>query len=118
VKLPSPQLWYFDQTSSFAATKVVLRRRPEMVLAEPLTVQKALGATKRQVGVHRYPPHAEEALKATSALADFILIPTRPAIRDLRAIADTVGLERGKPAAIVLNSCPAGKGAASAWPRQ
>jgi hypothetical protein len=73
VKLPSPQLWYFDQTSSFAATKVVLRRRPEMVLAEPLTVQKALGATKRQVGVHRYPPHAEEALQATSALADFIL---------------------------------------------
>jgi hypothetical protein len=73
VKLPSPQLWYFDQTRGFAATKVVLRR-PEMVLAEPQTVQKALRATKRQVGVHRYPPPAEEPLKATSAPADFILI--------------------------------------------
>lgn len=67
------------------------------------------------MGVHRYtPPHAEEALKATSALADFILVPTRPAILDLRAIADTVGLVRGKPAAIVLNSCAAGKGVAEA----
>lgn len=87
---------------------------PEMVLAEPQNVQKALGATKRQWVFIDTPPHAEEALKATSALADFILIPTRPAILDLRAIADTVGLVRGKPAAIVLNSCPAGKGVAEA----
>jgi chromosome partitioning protein len=43
------------------------------------------------------PPHAEEALKATSALTDFILIPTRPAILDLRAIADTVGLVQASP---------------------
>jgi hypothetical protein len=54
VKLPSPQLWYFDQTSGFTATKVVLRQRPEMVIAEPQTVQKALGATKRQWVFNRY----------------------------------------------------------------
>jgi hypothetical protein len=62
MKLPSPQLWYFDQTRGFTATKVVLRHRPEMVLAKPQTVQKAQGATKHQVGVHPSPPHVEEAL--------------------------------------------------------
>lgn len=43
-------------------------------------------------------------------LFDFILIPARPAILDLRAIADTVGLVNNKAAVIVLNSCPPGRG--------
>jgi len=47
-----------------------------------------------------------------SALLDFALIPTRPGILDLRAIGSTVEVVRvvGTPAAIVLNSCPAGRG--------
>jgi chromosome partitioning protein len=56
------------------------------------------------------PPRHEEALRAVCAVADLILIPARPSILDLRAIADTVELIDSKSAVIVLNSCPPGRG--------
>ena len=54
-------------------------------------------------------PHSESASLATARLADFILIPCRPAILDLRAINHTIDLVRiaGKPAAVLLNCVPA-----------
>jgi chromosome partitioning protein len=51
-----------------------------------------------------------EALRAVCGVSDFIVIPARPGILDLRAIADTVEMVDGKPAVIVLNSCPPGRG--------
>jgi chromosome partitioning protein len=45
---------------------------------------------------------------AATREADFILIPCRPAILDLRAISHTIDLARivAKPVAVVLNSVP------------
>jgi hypothetical protein len=83
---------------------------PELVTAGAQSVSKALEATKRQWVFIDTPPRHEEALRAVCAVADFILIPARPGILDLRAIADTVGLVDSKPAVIVLNSCPPNRG--------
>jgi chromosome partitioning protein len=83
---------------------------PELVIAEAQSAPKALAATKRQWVFIDTPPRHEEALKAVCAVSDFILIPARPSILDLRAIADTVELVNGKAAVIVLNSCPANRG--------
>lgn len=53
-------------------------------------------------------PHSESASLAAARAADFILIPCRPAILDLRAIHNTIDLVRlaDKPAAVVLNCIP------------
>lgn len=53
-------------------------------------------------------PHSHEDAIIAAQLADFILIPTRPAILDLQAIGSSVKIVKsidGK-AAIVLNGCP------------
>lgn len=53
-------------------------------------------------------PHSHEDAIIAAQLADFILIPTRPAILDLQAIGSSVEIVKsinGK-AAIVLNGCP------------
>lgn len=53
-------------------------------------------------------PHSHEDAIIAAQLADFVLIPTRPAILDLQAIGSSVEIVKnidGK-AAIVLNGCP------------
>lgn len=53
-------------------------------------------------------PHSHEDAIIAARLADFILIPSRPAILDLQAIGSSVEIVKkinGK-AAIVLNGCP------------
>lgn len=59
-------------------------------------------------------PHAEAAAGRIAEIANLILIPTRPAILDLRAIGRTVEIVRraGRPAAIVINAAPSGRGQA------
>jgi chromosome partitioning protein len=54
-------------------------------------------------------PASESTTLAAARSADFILIPCRPAILDLRAIGNTIDLARiaGNPAAVVLNAVPA-----------
>ncbi len=48
-------------------------------------------------------------------LADVIVVPTRPAILDLRAILETLNIVKGsKKAHAVLNACPAPRGAVEA----
>ena len=83
---------------------------PELVIASGQSVPKAIASSSRQWVFIDTPPRHEEALRAVCAAADFILIPARPSILDLRAIADTVGLVNGKAAVIVLNSVPIGRG--------
>lgn len=53
-------------------------------------------------------PHSENTSLQAARIADFILIPCRPAILDLRAIGYTVDLIKlaKTPAAIVLNAVP------------
>jgi chromosome partitioning protein len=50
-------------------------------------------------------PHAQNDALAAARLADFILIPCRPSIVDLRAIEATADIARlaGKPACVVLS---------------
>lgn len=61
-------------------------------------------------------PHAEATAGRIAEIADLILIPTRPAILDLRAIGRTVEIVRraARPAAIVINAAPSGRGQAEA----
>ncbi len=58
------------------------------------------------------PPHAEREIVTAARLADYVLIPTRPAILDLRAIGSTIAVVKavGTPACIVLNSCAPPRG--------
>lgn len=53
-------------------------------------------------------PHSQGDALAAAQAADFIVIPCRPGILDLRAIGASVQIARlaGKPAAVVLNACP------------
>jgi chromosome partitioning protein len=57
-------------------------------------------------------PSVERDTAEVARAADFSLIPTRPSILDLRAIGATVDVLKAlnRPAAIILNACPAGRG--------
>jgi chromosome partitioning protein len=54
-------------------------------------------------------PHAEAMAAEAARAADVVIIPSRPSILDLEAIGATVDIVRAvrRPAAIVLNACPA-----------
>ena len=54
-------------------------------------------------------PHATPGVDAIAAAADFLLIPCRPSAFDLAAIASSVQVAKasGKPAAFIMNACPA-----------
>jgi chromosome partitioning protein len=58
------------------------------------------------------PPHATHEAEIACSLADFIVIPCRPSVLDLRAIGKTIKLVQntGKKAGVVLNHCPPGRG--------
>ena len=57
-------------------------------------------------------PSAEADAVQVAALSDYLLIPTRPAIMDLRAILATLDIVKGgrHRASIVLNACMAARG--------
>src|SRR5512132_4535768 len=75
---------------------------PELVTATAQSVPKALEATSRQWVFIDTPPRHDEALQAVCSVSDLVLIPARPSILDLSAIADTVDLVNGKFAGTVL----------------
>lgn len=61
-------------------------------------------------------PSVEADAVEVAKLSDMLLVPTRPAILDLRAILGTLDIVKGatRKAAIVLNACPAPRGAGEA----
>jgi chromosome partitioning protein len=61
-------------------------------------------------------PSAEMDAAHVAALSDLILIPTRPAILDLRAILGTIDVTKGaaRRSLIVLNACPPARGVGEA----
>jgi chromosome partitioning protein len=88
---------------------------PELVESTPDGLRAVLEAAQGDgVGlcVVDTRPSAGADTAAAAALADLVLIPTRPAIFDLRAIGATVEIvEQAKaPAFIVLNTVPASHG--------
>lgn len=88
---------------------------PELVETTPDELRGTLEAARADgVGlcVVDTRPSAGADTAAAAALADLVLIPTRPAIFDLRAIGATVEIvaKAKAPAFIVLNTVPAPRG--------
>lgn len=88
---------------------------PEMVETAPgelRTVLEAAQADGVDLCVVDTRPSAGADASTAAALADLVLIPTRPSIFDLRAIGATVEIVAAAkvPAFIVLNGTPAGRG--------
>lgn len=59
-------------------------------------------------GIIDTPPFAKDIAFEAAQLADFILIPTRPAVLDVMAMTKTLDLVRhyAKPSAVILTFCP------------
>jgi chromosome partitioning protein len=84
---------------------------PAVVAAPPARLPQLLEAAKEggaQLILIDTAPHSGDASLAAAELADMILIPCRPAILDLRAIATTARIAKlaEKPAFVVLNAVP------------
>jgi chromosome partitioning protein len=92
---------------------------PEMVEATPGELRGVLDAARADgvaLCVIDTRPSAGADAAAAAALADLVLIPTRPAIFDLKAIGATVDVVTATriPAFIVLNGTPASRGVGEA----
>ena len=88
---------------------------PEMVETSPGELHAVLEAAEADgvaLCVIDTRPSAGADAAAAAALADLVLIPTRPAIFDLKAIGATVDIVAAAkvPAFIVLNGTPASRG--------
>jgi len=92
---------------------------PELEAVTPDKLNELL-ATARKSGIDLAiidtRPSVEADAAQVAALSDFVLIPTRPAILDLRAILGTLDIVKGSSirAALVLNACQAPRGAGDA----
>lgn len=85
---------------------------PEVAVGSARDLAPALAATRRKFVFVDTAPHAAEDARIVAGLVDLVVIPTRPAILDLRAIGSTVEIAgaAGAAAVIVLNACPPGRG--------
>ena len=88
---------------------------PEMVEATPGDLRAVLDAARDDgvdLAVVDTRPSAGADAGTAAAVADLVLIPTRPAIFDLKAIGATVDIVASAKvsAFIVLNGTPAGRG--------
>jgi chromosome partitioning protein len=92
---------------------------PQLVETEPGSLRDVLEAA-RDDGVDLVVvdtrPSAERDAALVAGLSDLILVPTRPAILDLRAILGTIDVIKGaaRRSLIVLNACPPPRGAGEA----
>lgn len=93
---------------------------PAVASIQPARLEHMLEAA-RQAGcglaVIDTPPFAKDIAFEAAQLADFILVPTRPAVFDAKAVVRTLAMVKGygKPSAVVLTFCqPFGSDAADA----
>ena len=103
------------QRSAAAWWRARASETPELVEAEPSQLSAVLEAARLEgvrLVVVDTRPSVERDTVEVARVADLALIPTRPSILDLRAIGATVEVIKAtrRPAAIVLNSCPPGRG--------
>jgi chromosome partitioning protein len=89
---------------------------PELAVGSAHDLGAAIAAARRPWVIVDTAPHAAEEARIVAGLVDLVVIPTRAAILDLRAIRATVEIvRRAKAKAIVvLNAVPAGRGVAEA----
>ena len=88
-------------------------QRLDVVKADISQLRAALVAAQRrnaELAILDTPPRMESAQAHAADLADYLLIPTRPAFDDLKATLPTLAIARdsGKPFATVLNFAPHG----------
>ena len=71
-------------------------------------VLKAAGESGCELAIIDAPPFAKDIAYEAAQQADFVLIPTRPAVLDVMAMTRTLELVRhyAKPSAVVLTFCP------------
>jgi chromosome partitioning protein len=103
------------QRSAAAWWETRTAETPEMVETTPGELRAVLDAARADgvaLCVIDTRPSAGADTATAAALADLVLIPTRPAIFDLRAIAATVDIVTATKVAafIVLNGTPASRG--------
>ena len=84
---------------------------PQLVETEPTHLRVVLEAARTdgvELVVVDTRPLVEPDAALIAALADVILVPTRPAILDLRAIVRTIDAVKGaaRRSLVVLNACP------------
>lgn len=107
------------QGSAAAWWRARTAETPEMEAATPDKLPGLLDAA-RHAGVDLVVvdtrPSVEADAAQVAALSDFVLIPTRPAILDLRAVLATLDIVKGSTdrAALVLNACPPARGVGEA----
>jgi chromosome partitioning protein len=90
---------------------------PELATGSSAQLKQALAAITRGWVLVDTAPHAEEDSRIVAQAVDLVVIPTRPAVFDLRAIAPTVEIvKRAKTrAVIVLNAVPPSRTVAESW---
>ena len=84
---------------------------PAVVAIPPARLQhvlKAAADTGCDLAIIDAPPFAKDIAFEAAQHADFILIPTRPAVLDVMAMTKTLELvtHYGRPSAVVLTFCP------------
>jgi chromosome partitioning protein len=84
---------------------------PAVVAVPPARLQHVLKAAREggcAFAIIDAPPFAKDIAFEAAQHADFILIPTRPAVLDVMAMTKTLELVRhyAKPSAVVLTFCP------------
>lgn len=92
---------------------------PQLVETTPAALRDGLDAARAdgvELVVIDTRPSAEQDAALVAALSDTILVPTRPAILDLRAILGTIDVIKGaaRRSLMVLNACPPPRGAGEA----
>lgn len=88
---------------------------PQLEATTPGQLEALLGAARKagvDVAIIDTRPSAEADAVKVAALSDYLIVPTRPAIMDLRAVLATLDVVKGgrHRASIVLNACPPPRG--------
>ncbi|NCA72535.1 MAG: ParA family protein [Sphingobacteriia bacterium] len=109
--LPTAIIDLDPQASAKEWSKSRARETPVVISAHASQLEEVLKAAKENgaaISIIDTAPHSERDALAAARLADLILIPCRPAILDLRAMASTKELAdlARTPALAVINAAP------------
>jgi chromosome partitioning protein len=101
------------QASAAAWRDLRHAENPPVVSVQPSRLSQALKVAKEADAsfvVIDTAPHSEGSALAAARAADLILIPCRPALLDLRAVASSVDIvqlaHKATATAVVINACP------------
>jgi chromosome partitioning protein len=94
------------QASASAWAQARKKEHPKVLKATTGDLARLLHQSDASIVIIDTPPHAQAGSDAIARLADLIVIPCRPSVLDLAAVASSVNIVRasGKPAAFVLNA--------------